>query len=977
MFIADIRNCTSKEQEQRRVDKELANIRAKFTGKGIDGYSKKKYVWKLVYMYMLGYDVEVGHMEALKLISSPIYTEKSAGYMACSILLNENAELLRLIIQSVKKDLDPSNEVNQCLALACIANVGGQEFAESLTADVQKILISGKSRSFVRKKAALCLLRLFRKYPDAVQSESFASKVIALLEDNNIGVVLSVMSLMLGLVSHNAKGYEEVPGKCIFLLTKLVFSKEKKSIYKYYLTICPWLQVKLLRCLLYFPAPTDKNLQQRLNHVLTEILTKTTITKNVNKNNADHAILFEAVQVIIHLCVNGQTELQSQAVGLLGRFVSIREPNFRYLGLDTMTKVARVPGSLPSIKRHQSTVQFSLKDPDVSIRKRALDLLYVMCDKSNSQEIVGTLLKYLQTASYDMREELVLKVAILAEKFPSNLQWYLDVILQLISIAGDFVTDDIWFRVVQIVTNNEDLQDYAATTCYKFLKGASVHENGLKVGGYILGEFGHQIKDTSVTGEILLEALESKFPLCSNPTKAILLTAYAKMANTYPSLKTRVDEIFKQHRTYVDAEIQQRANEYHAMHGKDEKLMNMVFDVMPNFPVRESVLMKRIQKAAKHTTDRDVFKTDAAAHAPESAKDEESEESEGEDDKKKEESEEEEEEEEKEFPTASEHAHHASHQPASTAAAAAPSSGSSSSARTINLFDVLGEEAPAAHAHAHAPAGRDNGDSIFGSSAFGGAAPAADLDMPAQSEATVQALQGKETGVLYESKAFQIGVKMVFEMGYQCKMVLYYGNKTEHTFTNVSASVNEDAFRAQIRPAEPFAIKPREQVMHLFLWHCMKPFSLPATVNLKLTCENKSYALSLKVPFSLPCFMVPDDVKSTDFIPAWQQSGHEVMGVRKLPSAISLDSYRNTVEKELHMKLIDGVEAGKPQNICAAGKFHTATKAPDGQFVNIACYLRMETKEGVPMVRVTVHSGHQSVSSALSDAITRVFHAST
>lgn len=35
---------------------------------------------------------------------------------------------------------------------------------------------------------------------------------------------------------------------------------------------------------------------------------------------------------------------------------------------------------------------------------------------------------------------------------------YVDVILQLIDKAGDFVSDDIWYRVVQFVTNNDDLQ---------------------------------------------------------------------------------------------------------------------------------------------------------------------------------------------------------------------------------------------------------------------------------------------------------------------------------------------------------------------------------------------------------------------------------------------------------------------------------------------------------------------------------------
>ena len=39
-------------------------------------YERKKYVWKLLYIYMLGYDVDFGHMEAVALISAPKYAEK-------------------------------------------------------------------------------------------------------------------------------------------------------------------------------------------------------------------------------------------------------------------------------------------------------------------------------------------------------------------------------------------------------------------------------------------------------------------------------------------------------------------------------------------------------------------------------------------------------------------------------------------------------------------------------------------------------------------------------------------------------------------------------------------------------------------------------------------------------------------------------------------------------------------------------------
>ena len=39
-------------------------------------------------MYMLGYDVDFGHMEAVNLISSAKYSEKSVGYAWCALMLH-------------------------------------------------------------------------------------------------------------------------------------------------------------------------------------------------------------------------------------------------------------------------------------------------------------------------------------------------------------------------------------------------------------------------------------------------------------------------------------------------------------------------------------------------------------------------------------------------------------------------------------------------------------------------------------------------------------------------------------------------------------------------------------------------------------------------------------------------------------------------------------------------------------------------
>jgi len=77
LIILSILLGKSKEAEIKRINKELANIRSKFKGdKTLDGYQKKKYVCKLLFIFLLGHDIDFGHMEAVNLLSSNKYSEK-------------------------------------------------------------------------------------------------------------------------------------------------------------------------------------------------------------------------------------------------------------------------------------------------------------------------------------------------------------------------------------------------------------------------------------------------------------------------------------------------------------------------------------------------------------------------------------------------------------------------------------------------------------------------------------------------------------------------------------------------------------------------------------------------------------------------------------------------------------------------------------------------------------------------------------
>ncbi len=226
----------------------------------------------------------------------------------------------------------------------------------------------------------------------------------------------------------------------------------------------------------------DPTIRSALHQVLQTIMNNCAEpSRNVQHNNAQHAVLFEAIGLAIHLDAN--SPLVNTAAVLLARFISSKETNVRYLGLDTMAHLASQAESLDAVKKHQNTIIMSLRDKDISVRRRALDLLYSMCDTGNSELIVGELLSYLRIADYALREEMVLKIAILTEKYANSYRWYVDTILQLISAAGDHVGDEVWYRVVQIVTNTDDLQAYAARVVIEHLKSPSTHESLVKVAG--------------------------------------------------------------------------------------------------------------------------------------------------------------------------------------------------------------------------------------------------------------------------------------------------------------------------------------------------------------------------------------------------------------------------------------------------------------------------------------------------------------
>eukprot|EP01138_Halocafeteria_seosinensis_P009339 gb/GECG01009544.1/.p1 GENE.gb/GECG01009544.1/~~gb/GECG01009544.1/.p1 ORF type:complete len:945 (+),score=130.26 gb/GECG01009544.1/:1-2835(+) len=927
-FIAEIRKCKNREEEQMRVEKELANIRKHFTATRISDYDRKKYTWKLVYIHMLGYEVDFGTTEMISLLGGSKFSEKVAGYLAVQVLLHQNDEQIHSVIAAIKADLRSNVDSVQGVALSSIGNIGGKTMAQTLAPEVLDLALSKANFPAVRRKAILCLLRMYRVDHTVVPVESYAEKFIELLKDRDMTVRHAALALILGTAKKNEKYFENVVPVCVNHLRSLCH-KQVPETYMYHHTPAPWYQIKLLQILQFFQVPDDPTTKDQLEECLQLIMTNTKVTRSVNRNNAEHSVLFEAVDLIIHYGEDGDKDLRERAVDHLSRFVHIREPNIRYLGLDGMARLVKLEGPTEGLKKHQEAIFVSLKDPDISIRKRSLDLLFLMCDKTSSSSIVKELLSYLVTAEYDIKEEMVLKLAILAERFAPDLRWYVDTMLQLIATAGDFAAEEIWHRIVQIVVNNKNLQRYAAWKLYQSLELPTAHEMAVKVGAYILGEYGFYLTsecqaqapdggaDTTI-GTVSVgqqfDMLHQHFERVSNATKCIMLNSYAKMQNMFPDeLRSKTVPVFNAYSKVIDTELQQRAIEYLNLPKISQDTVAHVLAMMPEYPESELTSLDRKLKSGTAGDDEE----------------EEEEEDEEEDDESSHrgrgKSQVEENNDEELIPDLV-----GGSEQSTNAYRPAQSSGPSEENLPTKASNKIGVE--------------DSGNAR---------------------KKWLMDLMVKPGGVLYQDSYVQMGVKMQFD-GYQGQIKLFIGNRTGSPFNMLKIRVPEhEGLKATVGET-PKVVGANKQVQIPITVDCFKPFSKPAPLQVSfLSFPENGHAYSLHLPAFVTHFMEPASLPPQKFDQIWG-----TLSENPKQQSTSFSAPPSTDMEKL--KWLTGAlgfgtirESGSLQ---CAGTFRTSTKNNSGQLISIGCLMELSLGPGGD-VRVDVRTKHQLVTQALVKAL--------
>uniref|UniRef100_K3WEF7 AP-1 complex subunit gamma n=1 Tax=Globisporangium ultimum (strain ATCC 200006 / CBS 805.95 / DAOM BR144) TaxID=431595 RepID=K3WEF7_GLOUD len=595
-LIRNVRSCKTAAEERAVIAKESALIRTAF--KEHDKQHRYRNVAKLLFIHMLGYPSHFGQMECVKLIASPLFGEKRMGYLGLILLLTDTEDVLTLVTNSMKIDLTNQNHFIVALSLNAVGNIASPDMARDLVMDIDRHLRG--DNEYLRKKAALASIRVFRKVPELV--EDFTDSMLGLLRSKNHGVLLCGVQLITEVLlidEDNIKYFKDLVPTLVRELRNLL-SMGYSSEYDVSGIADPFLQVAILGLLRLLGKNNDEA-SEAMNDVLAQVATNTETAKT-----AGNAILYECVNTI--MAIESDSGLKVLAINILGRFLLNRDNNIRYVALNTLSKV--VVDDAAAVQRHTNTIVDCLKDPDTSIRQRALELIYALVNESNIQSLAREMLNYLVVAPADQKPTLCSRIADAVDRYAPSNRWHIDTLITMLSIAGASLPDErISSSLILLIQRNPELHAYVVHKLFWALHDDISQLALVHVGMWCIGEYGRLLLldapssedtlsekarvDESTIVELFKKIL--RHHASTDTTKAYALNAMMKLTTRFQSQSElqKLQHLIGSFNSSVVLELQQRASEYTTL--GQPQWASLRPDILANMPAIDVTKLRNRQ----------------------------------------------------------------------------------------------------------------------------------------------------------------------------------------------------------------------------------------------------------------------------------------------------------------------------------------------------------------------------------------------
>ncbi|XP_069966290.1 AP-1 complex subunit gamma-1 isoform X7 [Bactrocera oleae] len=585
-LIRQIRAARTAAEERAVVNKECAYIRSTFREE--DSVWRCRNIAKLLYIHMLGYPAHFGQLECLKLTASTRFTDKRIGYLGAMLLLDERQDVHLLITNCLKNDLNSSTQFVVGLALCTLGAIASPEMARDLASEVERLMKS--PNTYIRKKATLCAFRVIRRVPELM--EIFLPATRSLLSEKNHGILITGVTLITEMCENSAdtllhfkkdSGNREIVPNLVRILKNLILGGYSPE-HDVSGVSDPFLQVKILR-LLRILGHNDVDASEAMNDILAQVATNTETSKNVG-----NTILYETVLSIMDIRSEGG--LRVLAVNILGRFLLNSDKNIRYVALNTLLRTVHADTS--AVQRHRTTILECLKDPDVSIRRRAMELSFALINAQNIRTMTKELLLFLEKADPEFKAQCSSGMILAAERYSPNARWHLDTQLSVLIAAGNYVRDDVVSSTIQLVSSSPVAeQTYITNRFWESLQVANHCEDKqplLQVAVWAIGEYGDLFMygpnedEFERPSESDLIAMFHKFltsAQVSITSKQYALVSLAKLSTRLQNCVEEIQALITSFGSHLNVDLQQRGVEFTQLFGTYKNLRPPLLEKMP------------------------------------------------------------------------------------------------------------------------------------------------------------------------------------------------------------------------------------------------------------------------------------------------------------------------------------------------------------------------------------------------------------
>jgi AP-4 complex subunit epsilon-1 len=440
-----IGECKSKQEEDKILASEVSTLKQIFTTQLTDKKLKEA-LMRVMYAEMLGHHADFGHIHAVNMTQKTNLVSKRVGYMASAACLHPGHELVTLAVNTMRRDVASSNHVEVCAALIAIPKLVSKEFLPALLQPVLALL--DHAMEAIRKKAVMVLHKFYTIEPESMASHT--DKLRRALCDKDPAVMGAALYILHAMAEQTPAHHKDLVPSYVSIL-KQITEHRLPSTFDYHRVPAPWIQIKLLK-LLALLGTNDQRASEGMYEVLNDVMRRADTGINIG-----YAVIYDCVRTVTTIYPN--IPLLEAAAAHIARFVQSENHNLKYLGIKALAQIVQVrtnpeprtqalvqirqvmrpscpacstcstrrapsPLSLlsPQVNQkyaldHQMVVVECLEDPDETLKRKTLDLLFAMTNASNIIFVADTLLGHLRsTTDQTFRGGLVDRITQLAER---------------------------------------------------------------------------------------------------------------------------------------------------------------------------------------------------------------------------------------------------------------------------------------------------------------------------------------------------------------------------------------------------------------------------------------------------------------------------------------------------------------------------------------------------------------------------------